>query len=130
MEECITKRFFRQRKSCTTARPAAESFKENTNCSHFRLDTVIKSQYKKKHRTLQIFADTCAFVFNDLVNIQKKEPDKYTEYGTEQQNYRYKHRECSHNESQKVTLFKICFLPFPHFLLFQQILKFRFIDKH
>jgi len=47
MEECITKRFFRQRKSCTTERPAAKSFKENTNCSHFRLDTVIKNQYKK-----------------------------------------------------------------------------------
>lgn len=42
MEECITKRFFRQRKSCTTERPAAKSFKENTNCSHFRLDRVSK----------------------------------------------------------------------------------------
>ena len=68
--------------------------------------------------------------FYGLVKIQKKEPDKYTEYGTEQQNYRYKHRECSHNESQKVTFFKICFLPFPHFLLLQQVFKFRFVDEH
>ena len=59
-----------------------------------------------------------------------EEPDKYTEYSTEQQNYRYKHRECSHNESQKVTFFKICFLPFPHFLLLQQVFKFRFVDEH
>lgn len=109
-----TKALFLKEKLFHRARPAAESFKENTIVNSFSSGYSHKKPIQKAQALLNV-ADPCyrAFVFHDeWIYRRRKEPDKYTSTAFRTAKLPVQHREMQYIMKPESHPFRFGFLPF------------------